>query len=205
MLISIGLYCKFILYLFLTANQIIVMGNLLFLDNCFEELSVNNVFYKIPKVNIVLKGWNGHGLRNTFGNKLLLDFDGKPMFAELAVVNMFMNEGWNARWVCTYGRGKMSPFLLTGWEDDEYKKQKYVPIEDSFVFSEMKSIACNNNNSFGGCWDVVAWKERQLLFAELKRKGKDRVRSTQVNWFDAALKSGLSVDNFLFIEWDLPD
>lgn len=30
------------------------MGNLLFLDNCFEELSVNNVFYKIPKVNIVL-------------------------------------------------------------------------------------------------------------------------------------------------------
>lgn len=52
---------------------------------------------------------------------------------------------------------------------------------------------------------MLAWKERRLIFAELKRKGKDKIRSTQIGWFDAALKSGLSVDNFLFIEWDLPD
>lgn len=191
--------------MFLAANLIIVMDNLFFHDNCFEEISVNNVFYKVSKVNFIMKGWNGPDLRNTFGNKQLLDFEGKPMFAELAVVRMFMNGGWNARWVCTYGRGKMNPFLLTRWEDDEYKKQEYVPIEDSFVVSEMKSIAGNNNNSFYGCWDVVAWKEHRLLFVELKRKGKDRIRSTQIGWFDAALKSGLSVDNFLLIEWDLAE
>lgn len=189
----------------MTVNLVIVMDDLFFHDNCFEEISVNNIFYNIPKVNIAIEKWCGPGLRNTFGNKQLLDFDGKPMFAELAVVRMFMNEGRNARWVCTYGRGKMNPFLLTEWEDDEYKKQKHVQIEDSFVVSAMESIAVNNDNSFSGCWDVVAWKNNRLLFAELKRKGKDRIRSTQISWFDAALKSGLSIDDFLFIEWDLTE
>jgi hypothetical protein len=41
------------------------------------------------------------------------------------------------------------------------------------------------------------------LFVELKRKGKDRIRQSQIDWLDHSLQNGLSVDEFLIVEWNL--
>ena len=56
---------------------------------------------------------------------------------------------------------------------------------------------------FGGCWDVVVWKGDTMLFLELKRQKKDSIQSTQVEWLSAALDSGLVVDNFALVEWNI--
>ena len=38
----------------------------------------------------------------------------------------------------------------------------------------------------GGCFDVYAWRGEQVLFCEAKRQGKDRIRSSQRRWIEAA-------------------
>ncbi|HNU57075.1 MAG TPA: hypothetical protein PKN30_10840, partial [Flavobacteriales bacterium] len=58
-----------------------------------------------------------------------------------------------------------------------------------------------NGDSFAGCWDVVAWKDDQLVFAEAKKAKHDRLRDTQVRWVEAALQCGLTEENFLVVEW----
>jgi hypothetical protein len=66
---------------------------------------------------------------------------------------------------------------------------------------KLNEIATANSNSYSGCWDVVAWQNERLLFVELKRFRHDNIRSTQIRWLEAGLDSGLTLDNFLVVEW----
>lgn len=157
----------------------------------------------IPQTNLQFHSWNGIPLKNTFGNKPVLTVNGKPMFAELAIMHEFLKEGWEARWIETYGRGKMNPLFLNEWKDDPYKNQTNVPVENSTVAETLNGIAKENKNSFSGCWDVLAWKNDEIIFVESKHKGKDKVRQTQINWLSAALRYGLKPQNFLMVEWEL--
>ena len=125
------------------------------------------------------------------------------MFAELAVMNEFLKDGYEARWIETYGRGNLDPIFLNEWKDEPFKNQINTPIRNSFIIETLKGIATENNNSFSGCWDVLAWKNDDLIFAESKHKGKDRIRQTQINWLSAALRYGLKPQNFLIVEWEL--
>ncbi|MBL0035362.1 MAG: hypothetical protein IPP26_06230 [Flavobacteriales bacterium] len=67
----------------------------------------------------------------------------------------------------------------------------------------LHAIAEANGNSFRGCWDVVAWKDDRLVFAESKKQKKDRMRDTQVQWMEAALRCEAVVEDFLVVEWSL--
>jgi hypothetical protein len=44
---------------------------------------------QIPKAQPVFRLWNGEFEGDTYGNKPLLDVDGTPMFAELAILRLF--------------------------------------------------------------------------------------------------------------------
>lgn len=59
------------------------------------------------------------------------------------------------------------------------------------------------NSKWSGTFDVVAWRDEQLLFTELKRRGRDSVRSTQRQWLASALSLGYGIENFQILEWDL--
>ncbi|WP_157530270.1 hypothetical protein [Hymenobacter norwichensis] len=50
---------------------------------------------------------------------------------------------------------------------------------------------------------MVCWNGEAVVFAELKRHKKDRIRPTQPRWLEAALRVGLEPKNFLLVEWDL--
>lgn len=155
----------------------------------------------IPKSSLAFNRWKGIPLKERFGNKPLIDVNGKPMFAELAIMHEFLKNGFEARWIETYGKGNMNPIFLTEWKDESYKNQTHVPIENSKILEMLNGIAKENKNSFSGCWDVIAWKNDQLIFAESKHKGKDRIRQTQIDWLAAAFRYGLKPENFLVIEW----
>lgn len=171
--------------------------------NSTENLTSNGQVLTIPKVILHLRPWAGTPLVHTFGNKPLIDFGGKPLFAELCVYELVRLSGWQARWVETYGAGTMTPNHFTQWADAGLAGQQHEPIPDAQIQQMLHEIAQANGNSFAGCWDVVGWNGEGLLFAELKRHKKDRIRPTQPRWLEAGLQVGLQPANFLLVEWDL--
>lgn len=168
-----------------------------------EPFITNDQTIQIPKCIVLFDKWLGQPIEETFGGKPIVSIDNKPMFAELAIMTHFIKEGWQARWVETYGKNNMEPIYLTEWKDDKYKNQAHVPIEDKEISKLLSDIAKQNANSFAGCWDVLAWKDDRIVFAESKRIKKDNIRSTQTNWLASALKCGLHPNNFLVVQWDI--
>lgn len=157
----------------------------------------------VPKVELQLRRWAGAPISNTFNNKPLIDFGGRPLFAELCVYELVRLSGWQARWVEPYGAGAMTPHHLTTWADAKLAGQQHEPITDARIQDLLQKIAQANGNSYAGCWDVVGWKGETIVFAELKRLKKDRIRATQPRWLEAGLQMGLQPENFLLVEWDL--
>ena len=138
---------------------------------------------------------------HSFGGKQLLDVDGRPQFAEVAILRMFEAAGWQGRWVETYGNRKLMPGLWRAWQPEGPHAQVQVPIAVQWVNEKLHAIAFANRSTFAGCWDVVAWKDGRLVFAEGKLARKDSMRSTQLRWVEAALTCGLRLEDFLIVEW----
>lgn len=168
-----------------------------------ESIIVDETIIEIPKCKVKFEKYNGEKITDTFGGKPIITLKGKPAFAELAIMNYFIEDGWDSRWVETYGKGKMTPMLLSKWDEGNYKSQEHNPITDEYILDILKGISSLNGNSFYGCWDVLAWKGNKIIFAESKRTKKDSIRDTQINWLKAALQFGLIKDNFLMVEWDI--
>src|SRR5208337_2559838 len=51
----------------------------------------------------------------SYGNKVVLDFYGKPEFAELGILRLMQKSGWNGVWVDSYRGGK---FKTQFWPKD---------------------------------------------------------------------------------------
>jgi hypothetical protein len=52
---------------------------------------------------------------------------------------------------------------------------------------------------------VFCWRDGAVIFAEAKRKGRDRIRTTQRRWLEASLDAGIPLDSFLIVEWQLAE
>lgn len=156
----------------------------------------------VPRATTALVKWTGEKLNNTFGGKPVVDVNGSPAFAELAIVDLLAKSGYSVRWAETYARGGKIPAFLVHWEDRPYKEQIGKPITEQWVLDTLLGIASLNEGSYSGCWDVVAWKNERLLFAESKRNGRDRIRPSQISWLDASLRYGLKPENFVIVQWD---
>jgi hypothetical protein len=168
-----------------------------------EPFVIDNKTAEIPKVILSFKRWHGTPIAYTFGGKPLIDFDGKPMFAELAVMKLFNNSGWQARWIETYGAKVKTPFHFSDWIDGKLLEQPHDPIQDVEISKLLDGVSLLNGvNYFSGIWDVFGWLNGNVVFAECKRTKKDKIRSSQVNWLSAGLSYGLKPVNFLVVQWD---
>ena len=166
-----------------------------------ETLIIDGAEITVPKSEIYFNEWHGTSLENTFGDKPQVNFEGRPMFAELAIMNMAINDGWDARWVETYGAAA-EPYLLVDWIDAKIGEQPTKPIDEDRVNDRLKSIHELNDNSYSGCWDILAWKDDLILMMESKRRSRDAIHDTQLAWLRAAIKSGHDPRGFLLVEWD---
>ena len=133
----------------------------------------------------------------------MLHVDDRAQFAEVAILRLFEEAGWQGRWVESYGKPNMSPGHWRAWHPNGPSAQLQEPIKETWVNEKLHAIATANGQSFAGCWDVVAWKDGRLVFAEAKLSKKDRMRPTQLRWLEAGLKCGVGVDDFLVVEWEL--
>lgn len=174
-----------------------------FLNPAYSEtFQINGADIEIPKCVVLFQKWNGIPVKETFGGKSILTVDGKPMFAEMAVVTHFVNSGWQSRWLETYGRGNKEPISLAEWKDESYANQENNPIPHKGIQQMLVDIAKLNNNSYAGCWHALSWKDGTVIFAEAKRNNKDVFTPAQNRWLAAALKLGLTPANFLLVQWD---
>ena len=172
----------------------------IFTPSSVEPFNIEGHIVEIPKCIVRFTRWLGEPLKQTFGGKPQIAMDDKPVFAELAIKAHFEKEGWDVRWVETYG--KTTPIYLSEWIDDRYKNQIHQPFESNHIDSVLADIAHLNRNSYSGCWDVVAFKDGHLSFVESKRAKKDKIRPSQTGWLASSLQYGLTIHNFLVVQWD---
>ncbi len=166
-------------------------------------LPLSHAIVHVALCRACFTAYSGQHSAHTFGGKDLLLVDGLPQFAEVAILRAFQAAGWQGRWLETYGNAKMNPGLWNAWHPHGPRAQEQLPITDAWVNERLQAIAAENGNSFSGCWDVVAWKEDRLVFAESKKRKKDSMRETQLRWLEAALRCGCALEDFLVVEWEL--
>ncbi|MBP6731536.1 MAG: hypothetical protein KA149_05725 [Chitinophagales bacterium] len=157
---------------------------------------------EVPKCVLRFQYWEGKRFKDTFGGRIMIAVDGEPVFPEVNLLNQFMADGWQSRWLVTYGRAKSTPLYLSGWQDDTLANQQPEPIEEENIAKLMAAIAKANGGSYMGCWDTLHWKDDEVIFAQSKRNNKDKITPANVNWLKAALSVGLTPDNFLIVQWD---
>src|SRR3990167_8681219 len=142
----------------------------------------------IQKYCLEFKEWKGVPISNTYNGKAVIDWNGEPLFAELAVLRLFQSHGWNGVWVDSYRR-KFRVGLPDVVEPIE------IPQKQRDLIDSIRA----KTGKFGGCWDVLVWKGGATLFLELKRQKKDAVQSTQTEWLESSLAHGLEPENFALI------
>jgi hypothetical protein len=136
------------------------------------------------------KLWEGPPPPDAYGGKAVLDSNGEPVFAELAILRLIQEEGWQGVWIDTYRR----------------KFRQFLPPHSCSLPPHAERFLDNANQGRkwrSGCSDLLAWNDLQYLFVEAKRRGKDLIRDTQRQWLESALNSGLPLDTFAIFEWSI--
>jgi hypothetical protein len=168
----------------------------------------------VPAANIVFKRWRGKPIKDDFGGRPVAEYEGRPLFAELAVVKMVVKSGWSAFWQEVYPIRKSGPHYYSDWKEDSLRKDQVTAninnassLDSQYHQNLQATIAKYNGNSYKGCWDIIAWNgERTVLYIESKQFNKDIIRDNQVRWFSACLSAGLKKNkNFLIVQWRFED
>jgi hypothetical protein len=144
----------------------------------------------IQKYFLTFTPWKGTPIPNTYNGKAVIDWNGEPLFAELAVLRLFQSNGWEGVWVDSYRRK-----YRTGLPD--VAEPVELPEKQRLLIESIRA----KTGKHGGCWDVLVWKDNLILFLELKRSKKDRVQDSQISWLENSLSLLLKSENFAFIEW----
>jgi hypothetical protein len=148
---------------------------------------------RIPKTEPTFNLWKGKPISDTYGDKTILDFDGEPVFAELAILRILQKDGWQGVWVDSFRKKFRTNYPVNSVA---------LPPKQQRLLSEIYEKAGSNK----GCWDVFCWRDDGTqLFAESKRQGRDRMRNSQRCWLEAAIKYGLPGAAFLVVEWKVSD
>jgi hypothetical protein len=144
----------------------------------------------VRKHSVLFDAWSSPPIRDTYGGKTVVNLHGEELFAELAILYLVENDGFEGVWVDTYRNRFLHSMAQEGCTLPAWVEARYEEIAAA-------------NGSKSGCWDVLAWRGDSVLFVECKRKGKDRIQPTQERWLAAAFQVGVGAESFLICEWDL--
>ncbi len=167
-----------------------------------EEFELETGPVEVPKSVLKFQKWKDAPLKESFGGKDVVTLEGEGMFVETAILHLFQNSGWQARWISTVGKANSSPIFLNEWKDDTYNHQTHEPIEDVKVLEILEKMVQINHDSYMGCWDIISWDGETILFTKAIRNNKDFMRKIHLNWLSAGLSIGLKPENFLLVQWD---
>jgi hypothetical protein len=129
----------------------------------------------------------------TFGRKPVLNYKDQPIFAELLILNLLKEKGWDGVWVSSYG----NKYLREMPRDPRLGQSVDLPSKCKQRLDDIQRLAGKR----GGCFDVLAWRDGQVIFLEAKRKHHDKIRDTQRRWIEAAISTGVTPDKLIMVEW----
>lgn len=142
--------------------------------------------------------WHGPAAPHSYGNKPLVEHHGGGVFAEIAFAGLPRDQGWDAVWASPYGG-------LRYFAQQPLKDRSNTSPVPHRVAELLDRIAALNGSgrrpSMAGTFDVVAWRDAEIHFYELKRLGRDRIRGTQLRWLWAALRVGVPLERLDIVEW----
>jgi hypothetical protein len=146
----------------------------------------------IPKATPTFSPWVGNPIDDDYNGKQILNVNGRPAFAELAILWAMQAEEWDGVWIDTYRRKYRTGYWGASPINDLYFEQKII-LEK--IYSRIDSRT--------GAWDVYCWKGPSVLFIEAKRSHHDNIRETQRKFLAAGMQEGFAPENFLVVEWSL--
>ncbi|WP_148699345.1 hypothetical protein [Candidatus Nitrososphaera evergladensis] len=70
----------------------------------------------VPAISIIFNRWKGKPIKDDMAGKPIVEYDGRPIFAELAIVQMAVRsrgggEGWSALWQEAYPIRQSGPLV----------------------------------------------------------------------------------------------
>lgn len=148
----------------------------------------------LPMCRLALKKWDGEFDGFTYGGKPIIAHDGKPVFAELALLRLLVAGGWDGVWVETYGGPNYLRDMPGAWALRPWSIA--LPPEREELLKRIWKLAKSN-----ACFDVFGWRDGDLVFLEAKQKGKDRISKHQPKFIEAALQCGVPADALIVVEW----
>jgi hypothetical protein len=149
------------------------------------------------------------GLPSTYNVKPLIDWNGVPLYAELAILEIVKDNGWEGVWVDSFHRkfldcmpaGRNLSVELPGNVAEEIQEIRSIYWRISAQHRDAKL----SNRGFGGSWDILCWKGDKLLFIEAKRKFKGHIQQSQAAWLMAVLACGKKASSFRIAEWTMKE
>lgn len=145
---------------------------------------------EVPKCKPIFTRWKGRRVADTYGGKPVLEWGGNPVFAELVILGLFRDAGWDGVWVDSF----KDKYRTGYWGNDA---EAILPPDREIILRRIAEKAGGR----AGCWDVFCWTGDHSIFVESKRAGRDRLRKSQFRWLGGALSLGFPVESFLVVEW----
>ncbi|MDO8521987.1 MAG: hypothetical protein Q7S08_01720 [bacterium] len=138
--------------------------------------------------------WEGNPAVFDYGKKPVLNYKGEACFAELVILRLLCEQGWDGIWVETYGGTHYLRTMPNEWK----LSSEHVPIPE-----DKEKLLQNiwKTAQTTACFDVLAWHNGQILFCEAKRTGKDRFTDAQVRFIEGAIACKVSPESLLVVEW----
>lgn len=157
----------------------------------------NGKTVSLPVTNPTFRLWDGAPVNFDYGSKPVLNYKNEACFAELVILRMLLENGWDGVWVETYGGTHYLRSMPQAWS----LKSEHISIpQDKEDF--LKKIWQTAKTT--ACFDVLAWKDGKAVFFEAKRSGKDKLTSAQEKFIDGALVCGVSPESLIIVEWHNP-
>jgi len=111
---------------------------------------------RVPTRHLSFEAWSGPPISDTYGGKAVLDLNGEPLFAELAILRLLQREGFDGVWGDTFRHRFRQSIAL-----EECKLPPWVQAEFEKIVGEI--------GNWSGCWDVLAWKSENRIRVDSPR------------------------------------
>ncbi len=169
----------------------------LFPTTRYESLTIaSGRHIEIGVVEHEFQEWRGTPPACSYGRKPAVEFAGQGVFAEIVIVRLCQQAGWDALWASTYGG-------LRYFDQQPLADRSNTATAPGHLDKMVHRIAEAKDGKVAGTFDVIAWRGDEFRFIEAKRSGRDRVRETQIQWLAAALDLGFDIGDFMLFEWRL--
>jgi len=125
--------------------------------------------------------------------KPLVALEKQTLFPEVALLTLFRKAGWEGVWADTTHRK---------FFDKMPNQSKGVSLT-TYITQVLARIAEGNGQSRSGCWDLVLWSNRTLVFVAASATHlQGGVGEARARWLDSAVRTGISPGQFVVVEWD---